>query len=80
MKALTATLCVALASAKEFDLFKWTDTDTWGDATSDSYVTWEASSVWNWGTRNPAYWAEFMKWHEASVWAQELFTYANFNI
>ena len=46
MKALASALFLTLASAKEIELFAWQDSDVWGDATSDNYVMWTATSQW----------------------------------
>ena len=83
MKSCGLILLSALAQAKQYMLASWSDSGTVFEpsdiAKHETALYWAAESEWTAGLRNPAFWGEYMEWHEGAALTEEIYTYASFS-
>ena len=73
---LTAVLATAATAHK---LTTWSKSESVTALDSKLALNLGASSEWCWGLRSPVAWAEYMDYHSAVTWIEELYTYWYFN-
>jgi len=70
---------VLATAASAYQLTTWSKGKTQTALDGKLALTVDASTEWTWGLRSPVAWAEYMKFHEAVTWIEELYTYWYFN-